>query len=130
MFSSRDIGAWLDANGITAPIEYDGEPLSTLMEDQVVVVSRSPGAKSQFERAFDVAGFQVVTRGNQDDSASGEALAGQVDDLLLDTVCPVAIGDRRVIVIDRTGGPPTLVDRDTARRTVFACNYLFTVARS
>ncbi len=129
MFTA-DLATFLTATGVTVPILSDGEQeLVNQLEDEVVLLTLSGGSHELMERTFDTPSVQIMCRGAQNDPASAETLAYQVDEALLGPICPVDIGTR-VIAITRTGGPPRFLNYDTARRRVFVCTYLFTAART
>lgn len=128
MFRSSELAAWLDAAGIKELMYYDGQDLGEVEQDLAVVLTLRGGGPSLNERTFDTPTLQVITRGSQNDPKSAEDLAFKVDDALLIPDRTV-IGETYVASIDRLGGPPSLLQRDTARRNIFTCNYFFQSAR-
>lgn len=129
MFRSKELGAWLQDAGISAPFEYDGQDLAEIEQDTVVVLTLSGGAPTSNERTIENPTVQITSRGAQFDPDSAEDLAWAIDDALL-LPTSTTIGTTKVISIDRVGSPPRLLTRDAARRNVFVCNYIFTAGRT
>lgn len=132
MFTASQLGAWLLANGLPddVAVSIDGE--IPVEPDRIIVLTRNGGPGTAFERSFDLASVQIITRDGQG-PASGdltETLAQLVDDALMGVAGPVEIGGQRVISIDQQGGGPAFLDRDDARRVLYVCSYLFQVARA
>lgn len=139
MIASADLQAWLTSQGVdpnSAPTgavangAWSSDGYVPPTPDRLIVLTPGPGGPTQFERTFEVVSFQVLVRGLQDNPADAEGFALQVDDTLMNAVCPITIGPGRVIDLDYVGGPPRFFQRDVGRRSLFVCNYLFTVSRS
>lgn len=131
MLTEDAIASWLKAEGVTAAFYWDGTPWTEIQDPTAVVLALSGGSAPQLERTFDTPSVQVLARGNQTDHVGARDLAWQIDDVLMDAVPPLTLGTPsvRVISITRVGGPPRLLTRDSARRFIFTCNYIFTAAR-
>lgn len=97
--------------------------------DRVVALRISSGAPTAREFPYEAQVVQALTRGLQDDPADGEAVAAEVDNALMAVVPPLSLGARRVVSIDRSGGPPTFIDRDSSGRDTYSCNYVLMVDR-
>lgn len=127
MISTLDVAGFLSAGGVSVPIVREGDVIRT--PQRCVEVTATGGAGTSHERLFDRAAVQIRVRGDQGDHDSAEALATQVDAVLMGAAAPMRIGGRPVVRIDYLGGPPAFVTRDEARRTVLACTYLIEIAR-
>jgi len=125
---SEDVKAFLVAQGITAPIITEGDVPE--MPDRVIVIQMTGGPGEAGERTRDNVSFQIRTRGKQRVPGDGGAFAREVDDAFLGAVPPLTMGTRRVIALQRFGGPPSYLLRDSAERVHHACNYLAHVIRT
>lgn len=131
MLRTADLKAWLSTQlpGVAVLTLDQSQP----MPDRQVVVELTGGAGTVQERAYDRQSVQVRTRGAQRDRADAEALAAEVDDVMLGAATPVDMGGpgaAHVNSIDRIGGPPAFLSMDESQRTTFACNYMLQVART
>ena len=93
----------------------------------LVLVSRtvSAGLLTE-ERLANRPGFEIRTVGEQGDYFSARNMAFGIDRRLMRIARPVWIGGVRVSAFDWTGGGPTLLTRDSARRSHFTCRYIAT----
>jgi hypothetical protein len=95
--------------------------------DRMCVVTPTPGPGFTNEGATDVGGFQLRTRGTQNDPDSAEADAFAIDRLIFAASFPVTLPSGQVITrIGRMGGPPVPLSGtpDDGDRTEFTCTYL------
>jgi hypothetical protein len=129
MFATSDLAAWLADAGISAAFYFDGQDLTHIEQDVAVVLALRGGGPTILERTFDRPTVQVLTRGAQRDPQGTEALVASIDNALM-AVTVTTIGETRVISLDRLGGPPSLLSRDTANRDIFTCSYTFQAART
>lgn len=101
------------------------------------ITGPNSGVGMNIEGAFDGLVMQLRTRGQQGQGTAGKQaaaedarmLAWQADRLLMEAKCPVMVGTQLVQLITRSGGPPTMLLRQTSGAVVFTCNYLLNVAR-
>jgi hypothetical protein len=129
VIAAQELATWLKAQGVDAGYSTDGRIPS--QPDRLAIIQATGGPGEKRERTFDVVSFQVRARGKQRSSTDdGARLAWQVDDVLMGAVPPLTIGDTRVTVIQRQGGPPGFLERDSAGRSHFACSYLLECART
>jgi hypothetical protein len=91
-----------------------------------IVLSRGAGPGLLYEWTFDQPIITVRTIGRQNDYDDGEQLAGAVDRWML-ADSNVDIGGWRALFVVRTGGGPTCIQVDTARRAHFSCSYVMPV---
>lgn len=124
------IRQWLKTLGVTTPIA-DGYYIPP-KPDQIVFITIAGGPGTINERVLDRLAFQVHCRGSQhrklDVPDPAEALAAQVDSLILAVVAPVYIGGVFVNDVDRLGSPPRFSGRDLAFRSSFTASYILTYA--
>ena len=99
------------------------------MPDRVCAIALFGGGPTKLERVLDVVQVQVTCRGRQASPADAEAFAEQVDDVLMAATFPFLMGIRRVVSLDRLGGPPARVDVDAGRRQIMVANYMLSVGR-
>lgn len=126
MVTVEAIRGYLVARGVTAPVVDGFEEAA--MPDEMIFATALGGAGDARERLFERPGVQIRVRGRQNDHASAEALAGQVDEAFMAVTYPVTIAGRHVASIQRLGGLPALVARDDARRSVLSASYIFDIA--
>lgn len=129
MLTEDAVAAWLTDSGVTAKCYFDGTPWTDIQDRKAIVLGLYGGGPDQFERTFDQPGLQVLARGDQTDHAGARDLAYQIDSVFETAVPPLTLGGAWVISINRVGGPPRLLMRDTSRRFIFTCNYVFLSAR-
>lgn len=82
------------------------------------------GAGLETEGLYDQTFVTTRSIGVQRDFAYSEALAHDVDRLLLDCVNGKTMGDARVLYVTRTGGSPQLVELDAGERYHFQTTYI------
>lgn len=128
MIGASGLADWLKAEGVDEAYVTNGHIPPA--PDRLVIVTFTGGPGELRERTFDALSFQIRTRGKQRIDGDGEALAWEVDDVLMGAVPPVSIGGVRVIRIVRSGGPPGFMERDAGGRTHAACSYIFEAART
>lgn len=127
MLTVGEITAFLRSRGVTEPVNHSDDQQE--MPDEMLYVSATGGPGAAREYLFEVATFQILARGRQNDLASTEALADRVDRALIDAIPPFTIGGRHVVALSWVGGPPAVVDRDDARRYIASANYWMDLAR-
>lgn len=125
---TSDLADYLVAQGVTAAIDFHGHLPD--QPDSAVVIDPRGGASPTFEGIFDRPAIFIQCRGEQADPGSAETLAAQVDAILL---APppnrVLVGGLYVTNVQRLGGPPSLLGRDDAQRSILAATYIFEVER-
>lgn len=89
--------------------------------DRVVVALPTGGLSLRVSGALDAPTFQILTRAAS--SPDAEALAFDIDRIIVDMDKPLSIGDVWVTDAGRVGGRPYLLDRDDRRRVIYTCNY-------
>lgn len=82
------------------------------------------GTAQTTEGLYDRPFITVRVIGPQKNFAAAEALAYDVDRLLLAVAGNGTLGSARVLYVTRTGGPPQLVDFDGADRYHFQTTYI------
>lgn len=128
MIRTAEVQAFLVSRGVSGPFGVEEEVPA--MPDQIVMLRITGGAGTVRERIFDRVIVQVRARGNQDDRASAEALADQVDHAFMDALPPIRIAARPVTRIDYAGSQPAFLGRDEGRRSTYACSYVIEVERN
>jgi hypothetical protein len=127
MLTFESVAEFLQSRGVTAPIVSGYDDQEAI--DLIVFLTPNGGPGEKRERVFEDCIVQALCRGDQNDPASAEGLADQVDKALMDAVYPVQIGGRHCVSIQQAGGPPQLVERDDARRYTLSATYVFDIAR-
>jgi hypothetical protein len=105
----------------------DAADIKRVGPDRGIVLSRSGGPGLMAEWSFDRPIITVRTIGRQSDYDDGETFAGAVDRWML-ADSPVDVGGRRALFVQRSGGGPTLIHVDSARRAHFSVSYIIPVA--
>lgn len=96
---------------------------------RVIVVTMSAGAGPSMDGLFDQPGFQITARGAQNNLDDAEAIAYDVDTILLHAPTSFYMAGVYVDFIGRTGGSPQqLPFQDAQSRFVFTCNYYASVS--
>lgn len=95
------------------------------LADRAVFITPNGGPGLLLEQLFDVPTYQFLVRGTQRSYDDAEALARDIDNRVVTTVLPTTIDSRRVIRVNRVGGPPAYLRRDKGGRSQFTCSYLF-----
>ena len=133
MLSSADVVAYLQAQGITAPIHCQLDiPDYPDMPDEICVVELSPSLTPTYEQAFDRPVVRMTVRGRQSNPDSAEALMDAVDRAFMDNSPPpwIEIGGRHVTNIQQFAGPGFLGLEDVSgRRPLFSATYVIELAR-
>lgn len=107
---------------------YDPDQIDIAgLNDRAVFLFPSAGPGFLLEQAFDVVAFQFRFRGAQGDYGDVETIAETIDKGIVNG-WPTDVGGKRVGKIARVGSAPSFLLRDSARRSHFTGNYLFTVA--
>lgn len=91
---------------------------------RMIFIYPGSGASFSTELLFDRPFLIVRTIGYQKDFESAESLAHDLDTLLCKVDSNALIGTAKVLYITRTGGAPTLAERDSANRYHFTCTYI------
>lgn len=125
MITNDAMRSWLKAQVAQPNLESFPGPELPNTPSKHFVLSWLAGTGLTVENMFDVRGFQLRVVGEQNDYASAEALAWQLDHAIVGAVYPVTIGGMRVLSIGRTGGGPEPMPEDDADRTPFVASYLF-----
>lgn len=133
MLKNKDLCTYLKAaliaDGNTDSIHFESgfDTDALLMRtspNQIVFVAVSGGAGPTTELLFDRPFVRVAVAGNQRDYDSAEALAMQLDRILMRIDHKTVIGTSTVLYITRTGGGPSMSTKDDAERYHFACSYI------
>lgn len=95
----------------------------------MLVVARTGGPGWALDGVYDDISFQIRARGAENNYDDAEDLALATDRAVTDASWPQTIGGWHAMVVQRVGGPPAFLVRDTARRTHFTCNYVLSIAR-
>jgi hypothetical protein len=128
---TTDILAWIESLGwnsaqeIGAPIVMG--PYILKVPDKLVTVTPTPGPGFVYEAAADANAFQARVRGGQNDQPGAEALAYQLDSLILGAQFPaVSASGMTIVHIHRLGGTPSPLapNPDDAERYEYTCQYL------
>ena len=98
--------------------------LYELTPNAMVFLQLGNGAGLTLEHAFDRPFITVRAIGPQNDFATAETLAYDLDNLLLAVGSNAQVGTARVLYITRSGGGPALIDLDTANRYHFQTTYI------
>lgn len=107
--------------------QSDGQLISP--PDQLIVLTRTGGPGLMFEGIYDAVTFQARVRGPQNDDDAAEDLALLVDAGFIEQPLPVIMGTHTVARIDRPGGGPAFLMRDSASRAHYTGNYLIFASR-
>lgn len=104
--------------------------------NRIIAVTFVSGAGFSMDGLFDAVGFQITARGAENNYPDAEAIAFEVDDILMGKFPDVKsisfwMGDVYVDQLARTGGGPIqLPYADAVSRFTFTCNYYAQVATS
>ena len=139
MLRTSDVAPWLtglsgwpSTSGVVVPVLPASFLGVTGYPDRAVFLAPTGGPGELLERAFDEPSYQFRFRGEQGDPQTAyddtEALAAQVDDLLLSLEGTHVVGAHTLGLITRVGGPPAFLLRES-QRVHFTGNYLFTASR-
>lgn len=102
------------------------------MPDWMFSVTPLPGYGETMDGAGDVSGFQLLTRGPQNDPDAAERMADIADRMIRFSgfPMPVADGGLQLTRVMRSGGGPQVTPRDDdGDRTSLTCNYLTEIMR-
>lgn len=92
--------------------------------DAMVFLGLGGGPGLDTEHLFDGTFVHVRVIGTQNDYGYAEALAADVDAIFLALDRNGQIGTTGALFVTRTGGPPSLAEKDTADRYHFICDYV------
>ena len=123
MISLPDLKAWLQSEGVTAPISLTSQP-----EDPTncYTLFNTGRLGLRVENAFDTPTFQVITR-----AASGALayeMADEIDRIILDAGTSFDLGGRHVLYTKNLSGPQEL-GLDQRDRPEYTANYWMEVSR-
>lgn len=135
-WTTTEIIAWLTALGIGDGLAVDmllaPGPYIPDMPDRVGVVTPTAGPGETMDGVGDISGFQLLTRGEQNQPVTAELLAHQADRRIRFSAFPidVAAGGLRLLRVLRPGGgPAVLAMEDDGDRTSLVCTYLTEILR-
>lgn len=117
-----------DQSDPSFPVIDPGPPTNTenlkLSSDRIVFLGLGGGPGLASEELTDRIFISAHVIGQQNDYADAENLAWQLDTMLLQVCSNSVIGNATALYITRTGGSPTLLEKDAAERFHFTCSYL------
>lgn len=128
--------AWLAALGVGPGLAVDAPvypgPYRPDMDDRLFVATPVSGPGETMEGLGDIGGFQLFTRGDQGDPASGELLAKRADRRIRFGPMPYLVPGTGLVLgrVLRSGGPPTGLPEDDGDRVPFVCTYLTEILRT
>lgn len=96
---------------------------------RVVAITMRPGAGLTQDGLFDVPAFSVESRGGENNYADAEAIAIEIDDIIIKSPNNFYMGHVYVLGMGRVGGgpqPDTYIDINS--RYVFTCLYYLEVS--
>lgn len=102
--------------------------LLKLSPNGIVFLSIGDGRGFETEQLFDQPFIRTRTIGPQGDYRYAEKLAMDVDTDLCSVVGNTMVGNALTRFINRTGGAPSLLLRDTSERYHFTCTYITATA--
>jgi hypothetical protein len=139
----RDVRDWLSAGLVakgygtvqpnvspsqqTLPVFDPGpfsERVAKLSPGALVTLGVGGGGGTVLEATYDQKFITVRAVGLPNAYDATEALAYDLDGLLLSVTSPTLIGQARVLWVARVGGAPELIDFDTADRYHFQATYI------
>lgn len=100
------------------------EQLKSLSTEAIVFLSLGGGSGLTAEGLFDGLFINVLVIGPQGDYSAAERLALAVDYVFLQVAGNTQIGGAQVLYINRSGGRPSLSDRDDGDRYHFTGSYI------
>lgn len=126
MLKIEDLRDWLRAspNSVTENIALLSMPPTPAT---VVVISDTGGFGTEIEDAFDNPTFQVRCRGPG--PLIARDLAHRIDGLLLNQRESFSLDGVRVLMIGRTGGAPSFLDRADNDWVTYSTNYFAKLER-
>ncbi len=129
MWTTDQIRDWLRSLGVVR-CDIESGPYFPPSPDQLVVVTKASGPGFEAEGVLDTGGFQIRCRGDQGYNANGEINANLLDRAVAFADFPMTVGGVRIVKIQRSGGPPSLLAPlpDDAERLQWVCTYLPTIA--
>lgn len=98
--------------------------LLRLAPGRMVFLTLGGGAGLTTELLYDRIFISARVIGRQNDFADAEQLAAQLDKMFLQVDSPRKIGTARALYITRTGGAPSLLEKDASDRYHFSCSYI------
>lgn len=102
--------------------------LQKLSPNSIVFLTVGDGRGFETEQLFDQPFIRTRTIGKQNDYAGAEKLAADVDASLCSVVGNTLVGTALTRFINRAGGGPSLLLRDTSERYHFTCTYITATA--
>lgn len=132
MIRYTDLQPWVAAKmvalGHTDVLWVPGPPTATRLMQKTpnafILLSIGNGAAPTTELLFDQPFILARVVGRQNDLASAETLAFDLDKVLLSVDQKTLIGTANVLSIWRTGGPPGQVSFDDAERYQYQTTYI------
>jgi hypothetical protein len=102
--------------------------LLKLSPNAIIFLSLGDGRGFDTEQLFDQPFIRTRVVGPQNDYVTAEQLAADVDAALCSVVGNTMVGSALTRFINRAGGAPSLLVRDTAERYHFTCTYITATA--
>lgn len=129
MFTYAALSAWITSLGVDTGLLNQG-PFIPEMPNTLITLTLLSGVGFLNEGDIDSPSFQVRVRGEQNDQASAEALAGDIDGRLFRAVLPTVVNGTPILLVDRVGGLPSILGpADDGERYEYVCTYRLMVGR-
>jgi hypothetical protein len=121
-FSSTFLKKWLEKYVTSGAKVYIDQMPDT---GRVIFITMQPGPGLELEGLLDNPAFNIQCRGAERDYEDAEAIALEVDSIILEYGhLGFEMSDVVVQMMDRTGGAPQQINiADRASRFAFSCNY-------
>lgn len=94
--------------------------------DRMLILTTTPGPGFTVEQHFSATIVNARCVGRQDDYDDAEALASDVDGMML-ADGNVQVGSVGALYVTHAGGPPTPFMQDSSLRTHFSCSYVIPI---
>jgi hypothetical protein len=91
---------------------------------RVLVLTVGGGGGFEVEQLYDETFITARVVGTQNNYDDAQRLMADVDKMLVRLNSPAWLGSTRVLYVTRAGGPPQLIDRDSAERYHFQATYV------
>jgi hypothetical protein len=130
-----EVITWLASLGIGEGLQLDRQvfpgPYIPDEPDELFVVTAIAGAGESMEGIGDITGFQLYTRGAQNNPGEAERAAKRADRAIRFGSFPidVADGNLRLLRVMRSGGGPSVLGQEDGDCTSLTCNYLTEILR-